>query len=123
MNTISKHNKFFYYELGCLDPPPEALADPNHSWWSEARTAASDARDFPNARVPPAGPALDRRRPPRMLLCYSTQLPPHPTRDTPTPPLRDIPPFQQRKSDRRKPRPAEGRARARSGAASPLHPA
>ena len=122
MNTISKHNKFFYYELGCLDPPPEALADPNHSWWSEARTAASDARDFPNARVPPAGPALDRRRP----ACSSAiprNFPPIQRETRPPPPLRDIPPFQQRKSDRRKPRPAEGRARARSGAASPLNPA
>ena len=122
MKKVSKNNKFLFYELGALDPPPEARADPNHSWWSEARTAASDARDLPNAPRPARRSSI-RPTTPRMLLCYSTQLPPHPTRDTPTPPLRDIPPFQQRKSDRRKPRPAEGRARARSGAASPLHPA
>ena len=66
MKKVSKNNKFLFYELDALDPPPEARADPNHSWWSEARTAASDARDLgihPTRRPPPAGPALDRRPP------------------------------------------------------------
>ena len=52
MKKVSKNNKFLFYELGALDPPPEARADPNHSWWSEARTAASDSRDLRNAPRP-----------------------------------------------------------------------
>ena len=78
MKKVSKNNKFLFYELGALDPPPEARADPNHSWWSEARTAASDSRDLPNARAPPAGPALDRRPPdaPHAPLLFHATSPP-----------------------------------------------
>ncbi|KAK7230691.1 methionine adenosyltransferase [Aureococcus anophagefferens] len=60
MRNIAAGNKKLY-SLGLIHPPPEVVADPEHSWWSErART-----RRFPSPAAPDAVASAPSPSPPR----------------------------------------------------------
>ena len=72
MRNIAAGNKKLY-SLGLIHPPPEVVADPEHSWWSErARTRVFFVSRLRRARAP-AGPVVSfgpRCHPPSSPVDY-----------------------------------------------------
>ena len=94
MRNIAAGNKKLY-SLGLIHPPPEVVADPEHSWWSERASTRVFVCFAPSTRAP-AGPvvSLGPRRYPK-LPCLRTPLHeppsasprgPRPTQSPPRPP-------------------------------------
>ncbi|KAH8054535.1 hypothetical protein JL722_8889 [Aureococcus anophagefferens] len=94
MRNIAAGNKKLY-SLGLIHPPPEVVADPEHSWWSErARTRVFFVRAF-DARAPAGpvvslGPRCHPQSSPVDYPCMHHQAPqrssgPRPTRPAPRP--------------------------------------